>query len=172
MAVRTVGQLILFAAWRNKDIVASRLGAAQYLFCLEITMPKVNLSGMTVDALIEMRKRVDETLVKRRAEIEKRLERMDRATAVVDGTRVVRGGGSALKGRRVPAKYRGPKGETWAGRGVKPRWLVAAIKEGKKLDEFLIDKSVAVVRKKKRRRKNLRSDIFEIVTGVPTRRSV
>jgi DNA-binding protein H-NS len=40
----------------------------------------------------------------------------------------------------VPPKYRGPNGETWAGRGAKPRWLVAAMKKGKKLDSFLIHK--------------------------------
>jgi DNA-binding protein H-NS len=28
--------------------------------------------------------------------------------------------------------------ETWAGRGLKPRWLAAAIKSGKKMDDFLI----------------------------------
>src|SRR5262249_28091967 len=104
-------------------------------------MAKVNLSEMTVQALTDLRKRVDEMLVKRRAEIEKQLERMDRAVAVVGGARVVGGGGSALKGRKVPPKYRGPSGETWAGRGARPRWLVAAIKGGKKLDDFLIDKS-------------------------------
>jgi len=103
-------------------------------------MAKVNLSGMTVEALMDLRKRVDEMLVERRAEIEKRLESMDRAIAVVGGARVVGGGGSALKGRKVPPKYRGPSGETWAGRGARPRWLVAAIKEGKKLEDFLIDK--------------------------------
>ena len=59
-------------------------------------MARVNLSGMSVEALIDLRKRVDETLVKRRAEIEKRLERMG-AIAVVGGARVVRGGGRALK---------------------------------------------------------------------------
>jgi DNA-binding protein H-NS len=48
--------------------------------------------------------------------------------------------GSSLRGKKVPPKYRSAKGETWAGRGVKPRWLVAAIKGGKKLDDFLIDK--------------------------------
>src|SRR5262249_9902341 len=51
------------------------------VFSPEITMPKVSLSGMTVEALMDLRKRVDETLHKRRAEIEKRLERMDRAIA-------------------------------------------------------------------------------------------
>jgi len=83
-----------------------------------------------------LRKRVDEMLHRRRAEIEKQLE----SIAVFGGPRVVRGGGSALKGRKVPPKYRGPSGETWAGRGARPRWLVAAIKRGKKLDDFLIDK--------------------------------
>jgi DNA-binding protein H-NS len=46
-----------------------------------------------------------------------------------------------LKGKKVPPKYRSPSGETWAGRGAKPRWLVDAIKDGKKLDDFLIEKA-------------------------------
>ena len=91
-------------------------------------MPKLSLSGMTVEALMELRKRVDETLHRRRAEIEKQLERF----AVVDGARVGRGGGGVLKGKKVPPKYRSPSGDTWAGRGAKPRWLVAAIKRGRK----------------------------------------
>jgi H-NS histone family len=68
-----------------------------------------------------------------------RMDRIDRTIAMVGRRRVVRGGGSALKGMKVPPKYPGPSGETWAGRGAKPRWLVAAIKGGKKLDDFLID---------------------------------
>ena len=108
-----------------------------------------NLSGMTVEALMNLREQVDETLLKRRAEIEKQLERF----VLVGGARVVRGRGSALKGKKVPPKYRAPSGETWAGRGARPRWLVAAIKGGKKLDDFLIDKSARKGRRKKRRSK-------------------
>jgi DNA-binding protein H-NS len=114
-------------------------------------MPKVNLSGMSVEALMDLRKRVDEMLLEHRAEIAQQLERMDRTIAVVGRLRIVRGGRSALKGMKVPAKYRGPSGETWAGRGARPRWLVAAIKGGKKLDDFLIDKSAK--RRRKRRSK-------------------
>ena len=110
-------------------------------------MAKVNLSGMTVEALMDLRKRVEETLLERRAELQKQLERMD---ALVGGRRVVRGGGSALKGRKVPPKYRGPSGESWAGRGARPRWLAAAIKGGRKLDDFLIDKSARKGRRKRR----------------------
>jgi len=65
-------------------------------------MAKVSLSGMTVAALMDLRKRVDETLHKRRAELEKQLERIG------GGRRVVRGGGSPLRGRKVPPKYRSP----------------------------------------------------------------
>src|SRR5215469_6118482 len=106
---------------------------------------------MSVEALMDLRKRVDQMLLERRAEIEKQLERVGRAIDVVGG----RGGqrGSALKGRKVPSKYRSPSGDTWAGRGAKPRWLVAAIKAGKKPDDFLINKTA---RKKRRKRRSKR----------------
>jgi hypothetical protein len=71
-------------------------------------MPQVNLSGMTIEALMDLRKRVDEMLHRHRAEIEKQLERMGMAVAAVGGARVVRGRGSVLKGRKVPPNYRGP----------------------------------------------------------------
>ena len=106
-------------------------------------MPNVNLSRMSVEALMDLRRRVDETLHQRRAELQKQL-------AALGVTRVVRGAGSALKGRKVPPKYRSRSGETWAGRGAKPRWLVDAIKGGRKLDDFLIDKSARKGRKKRR----------------------
>jgi DNA-binding protein H-NS len=109
-------------------------------------MANVNLSRMTIEALMDLRKRVDETLLERRAELQKQLERI----TVVGGARVVGGGGSVLRGRKVPAKYRGPSGDTWAGRGARPRWLVAAIKGGKKLDDFLIDNPARKRRRKRR----------------------
>lgn len=50
--------------------------------------------------------------------------------------------GSTLKADdkrlKVKPKYRNKKGETWAGRGKTPRWLVAELKAGKKKDDFLI----------------------------------
>jgi DNA-binding protein H-NS len=106
-------------------------------------MPKVNLSGMNVEALMDLREQIDETLVKRRAELETQLARMGAGVGA-------RGGRSVLKGRKVPPKYRSRSGETWAGRGARPRWLVDAIKGGKKLDDFLIDKSAPKRRRKRR----------------------
>ena len=113
----------------------------------EAAMAKVSLSGMAVEALMDLRKRVDQALNQHRAKLQRQLESI---AVIGGGRRVVRGGGSALKGRKVPPKYRSHSGDTWAGRGARPRWLVAAIKGGKKLDDFLIDKSARKGWKKRR----------------------
>ncbi|WP_114969832.1 H-NS family nucleoid-associated regulatory protein [Rhodoferax ferrireducens] len=36
------------------------------------------------------------------------------------------------------AKYRGPNGETWSGRGLTPRWLAALVAQGHAKEEFTI----------------------------------
>lgn len=41
-------------------------------------------------------------------------------------------------GRKVAPKYRDEQGNTWTGRGLKPRWLTAAIANGKKPEDFAI----------------------------------
>jgi DNA-binding protein H-NS len=95
-------------------------------------MPRVNLSGMNVEALLNLRDQVDKRLLELRTELEKQL-------AAIPGQPSAKGNaGSSLKGKKVPPKYRNPSGETWAGRGAKPRWMVEALKKGKKMESFLI----------------------------------
>jgi DNA-binding protein H-NS len=94
-----------------------------------------NLKGMNVEALMSLRKQVDKRLVELRAELEKQL-------AALDGQskgKAVRTSKST-KGRKVPPKYRSRSGETWAGRGARPKWMVKALKKGKKMDDFLIER--------------------------------
>ena len=45
---------------------------------------------------------------------------------------------------QVFPKFRNPAqpGETWAGRGKQPRWLIAQLKSGKRLDDFRIRSTV------------------------------
>lgn len=38
----------------------------------------------------------------------------------------------------LPAKYRGPNGEGWSGRGLTPRWLNALLVGGKTREDFAI----------------------------------
>jgi DNA-binding protein H-NS len=92
-------------------------------------MPKSSLSAMSVDALLKLRQDIDNALDRKANELRSQLSMLGRP-AIQRGSR--------LKGRKVPPKYRSPSGETWAGRGAKPRWLVAAVKRGKKMEDFLI----------------------------------
>ena len=38
----------------------------------------------------------------------------------------------------VAAKYKGPNGETWSGRGLTPRWLASLLAQGKLKEDFAI----------------------------------
>jgi DNA-binding protein H-NS len=96
-------------------------------------MPSQSLKGMNVEALMSLRDQVDKRLLELRSELEKQL-------ATLGGAKSMKGraSGKSLKGRKVPPKYRSPSGDTWAGRGAKPRWMVEALKKGKKMESFLI----------------------------------
>ena len=62
---------------------------------------------------------------------------MNRAAAI---TTARAGAASKLKGRKIKPKYRNPadRTQTWTGRGLKPKWLQAALAEGKSLSDFAI----------------------------------
>ncbi len=47
--------------------------------------------------------------------------------------------GGTKTGAKVAPKYRDPlTGSTWTGRGLKPKWLTAALAEGKSIIDFAI----------------------------------
>lgn len=112
------------------------------------TMKKIDLEAMSVDDLWTFHERLSKILSVRIAsekrELEKRLaylnsgkvavgQETDLAARSVDGE-------PRRKYPRVLPKYRNPSSpsETWSGRGKQPRWLVAAIKSGRKIDDFRI----------------------------------
>jgi DNA-binding protein H-NS len=88
-------------------------------------MPKSNLSSMSVDALLKLRAEIEKTLSSRAAQLRRELGKLSAKPAA-----------HPLKGRKAPVKYRDRAGNTWAGRGAKPRWLVAKLKAGAKLRDF------------------------------------
>jgi DNA-binding protein H-NS len=40
--------------------------------------------------------------------------------------------------KSAAAKFKGPNGETWSGRGLTPRWLSALVAQGHSKEEFAI----------------------------------
>jgi DNA-binding protein H-NS len=87
---------------------------------------------MSIDELLRLREDLTEVLERKANQLRNQLLSL--------GGEIASAKRGSLKGRKVPPKYRSPSGETWAGRGAKPRWLVAAVKSGKKMDDFLIAK--------------------------------
>jgi DNA-binding protein H-NS len=91
---------------------------------------------MSVDALLKLRNDVGAALSKKVGDLKRQLSALT-GTDVGNGRKRGRKPGS-LKGRKVQPKYRGPGGETWAGRGATPRWMAEAVKGGAKKEDFLI----------------------------------
>lgn len=93
---------------------------------------------MSISKLTDLKRKVDAILAFKIAEerraLQSRLSNLDRVAS--GAARSHRGG---VRGKVAP-KYRNTENpaETWAGRGLKPKWLTSAIKAGGKLEDFSI----------------------------------
>src|SRR5437868_8598155 len=109
-------------------------------------MRKPDLTTMEFDELWEIHKQLTEILSERiiaeKHKLEKRLAQLNRVedepSAVANRPSVNRA--PRRKYPKVLPKYSNPlsPSETWSGRGKQPKWLVAAVRIGHKLDEFKI----------------------------------
>ena len=112
-----------------------------------------SLASMSVDALLKLRDDIGAVLIRKAEGLKKELASLGADYAEVGRIAIYGKRRSSLKGAKVAPKYRGPGGETWAGRGAQPRWMTAAIKSGKKREDFLIAKPAKKTTKKTRRKK-------------------
>jgi DNA-binding protein H-NS len=129
----------------------------------------MNLKSMSVHQLTSLRQQVETALnskvIEQRRAIESKLAKL----GSFQGGATRRGVG---RGKVVP-KYLNPDNdhETWTGRGMKPLWLAAAIKAGKKLDDFLIanaNRSAKVKRRKAYSLPRRRDPLIAPVLGAQT----
>ena len=102
-------------------------------------MRRNNLRSMSLDELWNLHEEIVAELTDKIADEKARLEeRLRKIEAAGNFT------GQEQERRPYPKvlpKYRNPNdpAETWSGRGKQPRWLVAQLRAGKKLDDFRID---------------------------------
>ncbi|MFZ1725951.1 MAG: H-NS histone family protein [Albidovulum sp.] len=103
---------------------------------------KINLEELTKKELVDLKRRVDRAVEefedRKKQEAIAALE----AKAKALGYKLNELVNTTGKRTRKPAKpkYANPanKSETWTGRGRKPRWVEAALKSGKSLDDIAI----------------------------------
>src|SRR6516165_2809955 len=94
------------------------------------------IKSMSADDLWSFHDKLVSTLSRKLSEEKRRLDRR---------LRQLNGGLASVTQARRPyprvlPKYRNPdqSSQTWAGRGKKPRWMVAQLGSGKRLDDFRI----------------------------------
>ena len=99
-----------------------------------------SLERMTYRELEQLSKRVNRAMAtardRDRTTLRQKMESLVSNAGFRMGDLFGRGG----KGRTVVVKYANPDdpSQTWTGRGRKPKWLVAKVKAGNKIDRFLI----------------------------------
>ena len=102
-----------------------------------------DLKSLSLDELWDLHEQITVQLGRKiateKAALEKRLRRLDNVSIPV-GDQIKR---AKRPYPKVIPKYRNPKNpnETWAGRGKQPRWLVAQLRSGKKLEDFQIKRA-------------------------------
>jgi DNA-binding protein H-NS len=100
------------------------------------------LKSMSIDKLVKLKDQVEAALASKvmdqRRALESELSKLGRFQGGAGRGKLSSGRGGT-RGAVAP-KYRNPENpaETWAGRGLKPRWLAAALKTGKKIEDFAI----------------------------------
>lgn len=93
---------------------------------------KSSLATLSNEALCKLRDEIASLLHSRAKDLRKEL---DQLTGNTGSIQEINGKNIKLK---IAPKYRGPNGDTWSGRGIKPRWLANEVKEGKNIEDFLI----------------------------------
>jgi DNA-binding protein H-NS len=110
-------------------------------------MRRTDLETMDFDELWllheELTKILSEKITTEKLQLERRLAQLNRVEQMddIEDTPANR---PRRKYPKVRPKYYNPSQPTemWSGRGKQPRWLVAALKSGRKLEDFRIDDSV------------------------------
>ena len=96
------------------------------------------LALMSVEGLLKLREDIGAILSQKADALKSQLSRLD-GSSVGNGRRGRRV--SAMKGRKVPPKYRSKRDPslTWAGRGATPRWMREEMRKRKlRKEAFLI----------------------------------
>ncbi len=103
-------------------------------------MTPEEMHTMSIEALLNVRRQIDEVLLKRREELERQLEqiigRPPQQPSAPAARPVARSNGKIAK------PYRSKKDPSlgWSGRGLLPRWMRAEMKGTKlKKEDFLVD---------------------------------
>lgn len=111
-------------------------------------MKAADFSRLTVDELLNVRDIINDILSTKideeRRNLQLRMDTLNRFNQMHHDF-----GKDTRRLNKIPPKYQNPENplETWAGRGKTPKWMAAALKKGKKQEDFLIERPVKAGRR-------------------------
>jgi DNA-binding protein H-NS len=96
------------------------------------------LDTLSNEALCKLRDEIVTVLNSRAEALRKELNRLTARGLVTQRETRNKKYRRKVRTYKVAPKYRGPDGSTWSGRGLRPRWLAKEMREGRKLEDFII----------------------------------
>ena len=105
-------------------------------------MATINVDKMSLKDLLELEAKVQKAISnareRERAEIKQKVEAIVQTAGF--SVSELFGSRAGARGKSVAAKYINPddRSQTWTGRGRKPKWLVAKIEKGAKIEDFAV----------------------------------
>ncbi|HUS97342.1 MAG TPA: H-NS histone family protein [Hyphomicrobiaceae bacterium] len=103
-----------------------------------INIDKMSLKDL-IDLELKVKKAIGAAKERERSQLKQKIEQLVQSSGFSIDELFARGRAS-MKGRTVAPKFANPenKSETWSGRGRKPKWLVAKLGKGAKMQDFAI----------------------------------
>lgn len=101
---------------------AAELKARDFLGTVKEIQSKMSLFGITIK------------------DLQASARKQRKSTNAITVGKKVKGSSKVSKSANKPvkAKYSGPEGQTWSGRGLSPKWLTTLVAQGAKREDFLI----------------------------------
>jgi DNA-binding protein H-NS len=143
----TISYLLIKRAYENRAAMSPAPVTARHRTLMSRSPAPLKLSTYSFEELLEIKRDVESEVQSRRTKEVESLRAKVTDTAQTLGVSIEELFGlSARNGRRQtkhakgkqPAKYRGPNGEEWSGRGPAPRWMKPLLVKGKTKQDFLI----------------------------------
>jgi DNA-binding protein H-NS len=111
-------------------------------------MARMNVQRLSFEELLDLKDQVDRAIdrqaAKQKSDLEQRLAKL--SGIMGKPARAARANGKGpLAGRKAEPKYRNPndRSQTWAGRGLQPRWMRELVAQGHDPEEFAIGSRAA-----------------------------
>lgn len=100
-----------------------------------------DFENKSLEELVEIKKELENIILKKEKKRKTELLKEFKEMAKIEGLtleEIISSSNISAKKKKLPPMYKNHFGDTWSGRGRKPKWIQKELDNGKKLEDFLI----------------------------------